>query len=62
MRCKICNGGIHTYSEVCQNCGSLSQSPVQNIKETVHNQMVNILLGSFGVIIIGIILFGATFD
>jgi len=62
MRCKICNHGIHTYSEVCQHCGSLSQSPVQLLKESVNNHLVNILLGSFGIIIIGIILFGATFD
>ena len=62
MRCEICKGSKHTHSEVCQNCGSLSQSPVQAIKDSVNNQIVNILLASFGMIIIGIIRLGATFD
>jgi len=61
MRCKICETGKPTHSGPCQSCGSLSRSPVQTMKNSINKQIVNILLGTFGIMIIGIILLGATF-
>lgn len=59
MRCEVCKGSSHQAKGICMHCGSLSQSPVQGLKESVHNHLINILLGSFGFIILGIILFSA---
>ncbi|RKD24358.1 hypothetical protein BEP19_08160 [Ammoniphilus oxalaticus] len=61
MSCKICDTGKQTHSGVCQSCGSLSRSPVQMMKDTINTQIVNILLGSFGMMILAIILLGAAF-
>jgi predicted amidophosphoribosyltransferase len=59
MKCKVCKSTAISTTGICQNCGSLFNSPVQLVRDSVNNTLINVLLGSFGFVIIGIIIIGA---
>ncbi len=62
MQCKVCKTPTASSTGVCNECGSFSHSPVQSYKDTVNSSLVNILLGSFGILILGIILLSVAIE